>query len=337
MNKRDVVNTILNNKCKITKDRAESFACANIALCKYWGKRDDELNLPVTSSLSISLADLGTKTAISLNPSCDMVFLNNQPVDVNSRFWRRIHDFLELFRPEPDIFFTVDTQNSVPTSAGLASSASGFAALTLALNQLLGWRLESPRLSILARLGSGSACRSLGAGFVEWHAGVQESGMDSFATALPNLWPELRVGIVEICRKDKALSSRNGMRRTVETSDLFAAWPKKVENDLSQLKQAITHQDFTLLGRVAESNALSMHATMFAAWPPVLYWLPETLNIFHRVWSLRQEGLQIYFTIDAGPNVKLLFLRSDEKAVHIQFPGIKVVVPFADDYSSLET
>ena len=328
MNKKDVVNVILKNKYKGTKEPVRRFAPANIALCKYWGKRNQELNLPITSSLSVSLGELGTSTTISLNTSGDEVFLNNQPLDANSQFRVRIRDFLNLFRPEPQVFFSIKTQNSIPTSAGLASSASGFAALTLALNTLFSWHLDRKQLSILARLGSGSACRSIYSGFVEWTAGTLDSGMDSVAEPLTETWPELRVGVLEVSREEKPLSSRDAMQRTLETSKLYGSWPTTSESDLHRLKAGITAKDFSLIGRIAESNALSMHATMIGSWPPILYWLPETVETFRLIWELRRNGLEIYFTIDAGPNIKLLFLAKDSNAVTAQFPNIKIVVPF---------
>ena len=306
------------------KETARSFAAINIALCKYWGKRDEELNLPVTSSLSVSLGSLGTTTTISLNNDYDEIFLNDQITDASSTFFRRVSDFLGLFRPESEVFFSVRTRNNVPTAAGLASSASGFAALTLTLNDLFSWNLYPQELSILARLGSGSACRSIYSGFVEWQAGILASGMDSVAIPLPYTWPELRIGILEISRERKSISSRDAMRQTVKTSTLYSSWPNKVDDDLIHLKDAIASKDIASLGRIAESNALSMHATMIGAWPPVLYWHPETVRYFHKIWQLRSEGLRVYFTVDAGPNIKLLFLHQDSEAVLNQFPGLKV-------------
>ena len=333
MKKGKIVSAILKKKgfSQTIKDKAQAFASVNIALCKYWGKRDDELNLPVTSSLSISLGNLGTTTTLILNKKSDEVFLNNHGVDVNTPFFERIHDFLELFRPEPDIFFSIHTENTIPTAAGLASSASGFAALTLALNKLFSWNLRQQDLSILARLGSGSACRSIYSGFVEWHAGSSESGLDSFAIPLPNRWPEFRIGILEVSREKKNISSRQAMAQTVKTSDLYSLWPKKVKADLIQIKKAIATENFSLLGRIAESNALSMHATMLGAWPPVLYWLPETVDLFHKIWRMRERGLQVYFTIDAGPNIKLLFLQSDTETLKNRFPKLKIISPFANE------
>lgn len=329
MKKSDVVRLVLGGRLRVPrKDSGSAFAPANIALCKYWGKRDEELNLPVTPSLSVSLGELGTHTTVAPHPGQDAVILNDRPLPADSRFAVSVSAYLDLFRPAPDAFFLVRTRNTVPTAAGVASSASGFAALALALDELFGWKLARKDLSILARLGSGSACRSVCGGFVEWHAGSAADGMDCFAEPLDARWPDLRLGLVSVSTEPKAVSSRDGMRRTCATSALYAAWPAKVARDLVLLKQAIAALDFALLGGVAESNALAMHATALAASPPVLYWLPGSVAALHRVWALREEGLQAYITMDAGPNVKLLFLADSTAAVEASFPGIEVTIPF---------
>ena len=332
MKKRDVFLLILaDHSMTPAQPSGIGQAPANIALCKYWGKRNDELNLPVTSSLSVSLGHLGTTTTVSVLPggTVDEVQLNGAPVPAAHAFARGVTDFLDLFRPTPALFYRVETVNTVPTAAGLASSASGFAALTLALDELGAWNLPLPHLSILARLGSGSASRSVYQGFVEWSAGSSEDGMDSLALPVAGTWPELRLGLVKVSIAEKGLSSRHAMKRTVQTSALYETWPAKVDHDLALVKEAIAMRDFLQLGQTAESNALAMHATGLAAWPPVLFWLPETVAVLHRVWKLREAGLNVFVTMDAGPNVKLLFLDSDTEHIHQHFADVEVVAPFA--------
>lgn len=305
-----------------------AFAPSNIALCKYWGKRDATLNLPVNSSLSISLGNLGTRTEIKRSKE-SAVFLNGKMVDPNGSFSIRILEFLDLFRPSlGDVHFEVRTENNIPTAAGLASSASGFAALVLALDDLAGWGLGRKELSMLARLGSGSASRSVCNGFVQWHAGSNSAGTDSFAEPLPQTWPEFRIGILEISDAQKPVGSREGMNRTVETSELYKSWPRQAFVDLETIRVAIDSHDFPLLGKAAEHNALSMHATMLAAWPPLLYLQPETVEQIHKVQRIRAEGLEVYLTIDAGPNIKLLFLEENEAAVSSAFPSLQIIQPF---------
>jgi diphosphomevalonate decarboxylase len=319
--------------------RGEAFAPANIALCKYWGKRDRDLNLPVNSSLSISLGKLGTTTVLKFAKTADRIFLNGKPAP--NDFAARISAYLDLFRKEGQ-FFEVRTKNNIPTAAGLASSASGFAALIKALDQLLGWGFNPRELSMLARLGSGSAARSLYDGFAVWHAGVRADGMDSYAEQFSdawknngvqaqtasNDWKNLRIGILEVSKVRKKTGSTDGMNRTVETSDLYEAWPAQADCDFDELRTAIAAQDFPMLGKTAENNALAMHATMLAAWPPLCYWTPQTLAMMQKVWQVRDDGLELYFTIDAGPNLKLLFLKENQAAVKKLFPKVQIVNPF---------
>ena len=326
--KRDIVARILSGRSTNPEEAGRAFAPANIALVKYWGKRDEELNLPVTSSLSVSLGKLGSEVAIRLGKDADAVILNGQALPPDSSFFRRVTAYLDLFRPDPSTGFHLNARNTIPTAAGFASSASGFAALVRALDQLFGWKLADREHSILARLGSGSACRSVFNGFVEWRAGEAEDGMDSYAEPLAETWPALRMGLVVVSGEEKAIGSRAGMKRTVETSALYKAWPAKVAADLPEVRAAIRERDFHRLGRTAESNALAMHATMTAAWPPLIYWLPESVAAMKRVAALREQELAVYFTMDAGPNLKLLFEQKDTVTVHAAFPDMVEVVPF---------
>ncbi len=331
MKKIEVVRRLLGNRARDpVKERGVAFAPSNIALCKYWGKRNEELNLPVTSSLSISLGSLGTKTTVSLAGRRDVVTLNGKKQPATSEFAQGVSRFLDLVRPHRRAGFRVDTWNSIPTAAGLASSASGFAALAMALDDLFGWRLDRKQMSILARLGSGSASRSVYGGFVEWRAGKKSNGMDSYAALFPRRWSELRVGLLTVSEQKKAVASRAAMRSTKETSPLYAVWPGQVKRDLALVKKAIETRDFDLLGRTAETNALVMHATSLGAWPPVLFWRPESVALMHRIWGLRASGVAIYFTMDAGPNLKLLFLKRDTRAVKKYFPRVKIVDPFGN-------
>ncbi len=329
MNKQQIISRYLPDTLTPV-DHATAFAPSNIALCKYWGKRDKALNLPINGSLSVSLGELGTTTTLRHSTTGeDSVSLNGQALAMDTPFAQKVFAFIELFRREQHLPIAVATVNSIPTAAGLASSASGFAALTLALNDFLQLALPLPVLSAFARMGSGSASRSLYSGFVEWHKGQQTDGMDSFAEPLPAQWADFRVGIVKISSEEKTINSRDGMNRTRETSQLYQQWPAQAERDLCNLRQAIVDQDFPNLGRIAEHNALSMHATMISSWPPVLYWQAESIVAMQRVWALRERGSAVYFTMDAGPNIKLLFLRADEAAVKAAFPAVEVVAPFA--------
>lgn len=323
------VKKILNGAEYRPRDRGVASAPSNIALCKYWGKRDAVLNLPVNSSLSISLGSLGTRTEISVCEGADRVFLNGELSPVDSGFAKRVSAFVDLFRPVlGNTCFDVRTENNIPTAAGLASSASGFAALTKAIDDWAGWGLTRKQLSMLARLGSGSASRSVYDGFVQWYAGSNPDGTDSFAEQLDNVWPEFRIGVLELSSAPKPVGSRDGMNRTVETSTLYKSWPQQAGEDRVTIRAAIDAHDFSLLGKTAERNALSMHATMLAAWPPLLYLQPESIEQIHKVQRVRSDGLDVYLTIDAGPNIKLLFLEENEAAVAAAFRGLQIIKPF---------
>jgi diphosphomevalonate decarboxylase len=311
------------------REQGCAFAPSNIALCKYWGKRNEELNLPVTSSLSISLGDLGAHTTVKPAEK-DRLILNGRELAANDKISERAFAFIDLFRTGTALRLEIDSTINIPVAAGVASSAAGFAALTLALDDLFGWNLAPRQLSILARMGSGSAARSITPGFMLWHAGNDEQGMDSYAEPIQETWPTLRIGLVLLCEGEKAIGSREAMKRTRGTSALYQAWPRKVYEDITAVRHAIETRDIDILGRTAESNALAMHATMLDSWPPVLYWQAETIEVLRKVWALREEDLSLYITMDAGPNVKLLFTEADASAVSEAFPNIQIVTPFAN-------
>lgn len=329
MRKIDVVKGLL-PAAVVAGERGEAFAPSNIALCKYWGKRDRELNLPINASLSVSLAHLGSHTIVTESDTgVDRVVLNGIEQSDDSKFARKVVEFVSLFRGDLQQPVLVNTENNIPTAAGLASSASGFAALMLALNQFYNLNLTDTELSACARMGSGSASRSIFTGFVEWQMGHRDDGMDSHAIVLDKPWPALRIGLVKVTTAEKKVDSRAGMQRTVESAHLYQSWPLQAAADLEKLHLAIGQQDFMLLGETAEQNALSMHATMIASWPPLLYWQPESVAAMHKIWDLRAQGLQVYFTMDAGPNIKLLFQQQDEAALLEAFPELEVVAPFS--------
>jgi diphosphomevalonate decarboxylase len=285
MYKKELISNILGNNFTEPKyAQGNFFAPSNIALCKYWGKRNTELNLPLTSSLSISLGTFGATTHIGITKGTgDEIELNGSPISATSDFAISLKNFLDLFRFERDIYYQIKTDMNIPVGAGLASSACGYAALVGALDQLYGWNLSLSDLSILARLGSGSACRSFWQGFVEWQAGTKADGMDSLGVPLLETWPSLRIGLLIFNPKQKILSSRAAMERTVETSPFYSAWPAKQAKDLQCLKIAIQNQDFQILATTAESNALAMHALMLSASPTVLYSEAQTIAAMHTV------------------------------------------------------
>jgi diphosphomevalonate decarboxylase len=297
-------------------------AGTNIALVKYWGKRDQALNLPATGSLSLTLANFGSETTVRFAPDAeaaeggDRVSLNGAPVEPG--FAERVRRFLDLIRREARVGLPaeVDTRNSVPTAAGLASSASGFAALALAASRAAGMKLSPPELSVLARQGSGSAARSIFGGFVEMAAGEQADGSDACAQPLlpPDAW-DVRLVVAITAEQAKAIGSTEAMERTAQTSPYYAGWLQAVQQDLAAARAASLARDLAELGRVAERSAMRMHACAMAADPPILYWNGATLAAMETVRRLRAAGSSAFFTIDAGPHVKVLCAARDCAAV----------------------
>ncbi|MEM6726923.1 MAG: diphosphomevalonate decarboxylase [Pseudomonadota bacterium] len=307
---------------------AEAFAPSNIALSKYWGKRDAALNLPLNSSLSISLGAWGTRTKVGPADKDQIVF-NGDVLPAGYDFSRKIVRFVERFRRWQRAPLRIETENSIPTAAGLASSASGFAALAKALNGAWQLGLSPEQLSLLSRYGSGSATRSHWQGFARWEKGEAPDGSDSFARGLGVDWPAFRIAIVPVDTGPKAKSSTDGMRHTVETSPLFAPWPARAEADCDAMEAAVRARDFATLGPLVEANALAMHATMMAARPALAYLKAGSWRVLEALWAARDQGLAAYATMDAGPNIKLVFEAQSTDDVLSLYPSSEVIDPFA--------
>jgi diphosphomevalonate decarboxylase len=313
----------------MSKEEASAFAPVNIALVKYWGKRNEELNLPVTSSLSISLGNYGATTSVKIiDAPVDQVLLDNQFVPNTDSFYTRVVKFLELIRNKfnlGNMRFQVKTHSNLPIAAGLASSASGFAALSLALNKLFAKNLSLEELSKLARRGSGSAARSVYQGFALWQAGQSPDGQDSFAYPINYTWPKLRIGLLIFNATKKATSSTQAMQATTKTCPFYKLWPQIVDEHLQIMLTAIKNHDFITLGSIAETNALYMHSMMQATIPPTIYANEHTLQCIKKIWELRSLGLNIYFTQDAGPNLKLIYLDEDSSLIKQHFAAYQLI------------
>ncbi|MGZ3426616.1 MAG: diphosphomevalonate decarboxylase [Polyangia bacterium] len=287
--------------------RAVARANTNIALVKYWGKRDARLNLPAVGSLSLTLDGLSTRTTVTFDGKLerDTLVLNGAPAD--ERAVGRISKFLDLVRERAGVRgrAAVDSSNDFPTAAGLASSASAFAALAVAATHAAGLKLSDRELSILARRGSGSAARSIFGGFAEMHRGERADGEDSFAEPIVTDW-DVRLVIAATTQGPKATLSTDGMRHTAETSPYYDAWVKMSARDLETARNAIARRDLAALGEVTEASCLSMHASAMAARPAVLYFVGATIEGYRTIQELRRAGVPAWFTCDAGPHVKAL-------------------------------
>ena len=303
--------------------RAVAVAHPNVALVKYWGKRARAGNLPATGSLSLVLGGLATETSVHFDPalSRDCVLLDGRE---DPETTARVTACLDLLRLEAGVtaWAVVESRNDFPTGAGLASSASGFAALVTAGAGALGLQLAPQRLAEIARLGSGSAPRSLLGGVVLLTN--RDATTVCAQIAAPADWP-LHVVVAVTALGPKAISSRAGMAQSEQTSPYYDAWVQTHGGDLDAGLSAVRARDFPALAEIAEHNCLKMHAVMMTTRPPLLYWTPATLACLHRIQTLRRDGAPVFFTVDAGPQVKAVCLPlvADEVAAALaNLPGV---------------
>ena len=299
----------------LNKNKKWVRAYTNIAFIKYWGKKNEELILPQNNSLSLTLDAFYTDTNVTFDSELteDILLLDDEIQDEKSLNKAKV--ILDLVREMAAIkdYAKIESINHVPTAAGLASSASGLAALAGAASLAAGLDLTKTELSRLARRGSGSASRSIYGGFAEWQQGTSDE--DSFAIPIDDA--EWDIGMIFIIVDDakKEVSSTEGMRRVVETSPYYDGWVSSTEIDLADIKVAIAEQDLIKVGEIAERSALKMHALNLSANPPFNYWTPESLVAMEKVQELRNQGYPVYLTMDAGPNVKLICKASQMKDI----------------------
>lgn len=291
--------------------KAKARAPANIALIKYWGKRDNRLNLPQGPSLSVTLSSLFTITSVFFDPELkeDRFILNGI---VSSP--EKVSKFLDLLRQIAGVKWgaVVESHNSFPTAQGLASSASGFAALTLASANALGLKLPFEVVVSLARQGSGSAPRSLISGYVEVIPGTMEDGSDYKVLQVADQHHlEINLIIVVVRGYEKKVSSRDGMERTRLSSPFYQPFISSTYEDIVVLKRAIVGRDFNTMGRVTERSCFRMHGAIMGCDPPLVYFSPTTLRVIDMVRGLREDGCLAYVTIDAGPHVVVLVQKKD--------------------------
>ena len=285
---------------------ATAQASPNIALIKYWGNQDDNLRLPVNGSISMNLDGLSARTQVTLKPELDhdSLLLNTKPmsgVPLN-----RVIRFLDLVRhlAGVSLFAEVISENNFPTGAGIASSAAAFAALSLAATKAIGLELSEMDLSLLARRGSGSACRSVPGGFVEWKTGTNECDSYAFSFAPPDYW-DLVDCIAVVESNPKLISSTDG-HRLAHTSPLQVARIYDSPRRLDLCRQAILSRDFDALADIIELDSNMMHSVMMTSTPALFYWAPATIGLMKAIPRLRKEGLPVCYTVDAGPNVHVL-------------------------------
>jgi diphosphomevalonate decarboxylase len=301
-------------------------AHSNIALCKYWGKSDTERNLPAVPSLSLTLAALRTTTSVAFDGALgeDAFQLNGERAPREAAL--RMHALLERVRTESGRSerAQVSSVNDFPTAAGLASSASGFAALALAARHAAGLDCAPEKVSALARASSVSAARSVFGGFVTLEAGAAHAA--PFAAAAAH---ELCMVVALTRRGPKAIGSTRGMLHTQETSPYYESWCATAPLIYSAVREQLVGGNLVAVGESVEQSALMMHASMLAARPALVYLAPATLAAMQCVYELRQRGTFAYFTMDAGPHVKVLTRLAERASVRAALeavPGVYEVI-----------
>ena len=278
----------------------------NIAFIKYWGNTDHNLRIPQNGSISMNLGKLWTKTCVEFNPDYikDELYINHEKA--NDIFHSRVTKFLDIIRHMADkkLYAKIRSVNNFPIGAGIASSASAFAALALAATNALQMNLSEKDLSILARKGSGSASRSIPSGFVEWVAGDSDTTSYSFSLFPPKHW-DLVDCVAVIQSKHKQTGSMQG-HSYADTSPIQSARVADAARRLEDCKTALVEKDFDKLAHISEMDSNLLHAVMLTSKPILMYWEPGSVKLMKAVTELRKKGMPIFYTLDAGPNVHLI-------------------------------
>ncbi|ELY5747550.1 diphosphomevalonate decarboxylase [Streptococcus iniae] len=301
---------------------------ANIAIIKYWGKEDHDIMMPSTSSISLTLENMYTETALSFLPNtatADEFYIDGHKQDAKEH--AKISAILDQFRLDKTQYVKVETHNDMPTAAGLSSSSSGLSALVKACNLLFKTGFNQEELAQKAKFASGSSSRSFFGPIAAW---------DKDSGAIYKVETDLKLAMIMLVLKDskKAISSRDGMKLCRETSTTFDKWIKDSEEDYQNMLRYLKDNDFEKVGILTEKNALAMHDTTRTASPSFSYLIPESYQAMERVKSLRKKGYQCYFTMDAGPNVKVLCLEKDLQTLSSIFEkDYKVIVSKTKDPS----
>lgn len=300
--------------------KATAEAPSNLAFVKYWGKRDNGLRLPTNNSISVNLSDASTITSVEFDPDLkeDKLTIRNNTKPIEPEFSKRVFKHIDRIRNLSGYTHraNIQTRNTFPSGVGIASSASGFAALTVAACAALELKLSTKELSELARLGSGSACRSIPDGFTEWIACDEEQRSYAIELASPSHW-DIQIITVIVSNQTKQISSTIG-HDLAKTSPFFQTRISAMPVRLETLRSALLEREFQIFGRQTELEAISFHTIAMTSpmqtasgWNSgIYYWLPESLEIMLAVQNWRSGGLEVYFTLDAGPTVHLLCLRN---------------------------
>lgn len=305
-----------------------ALAHPNIAFIKYWGNLDNSLRLPVNGSISMNLDRLFTRTTVSFDSAKrDSLSINKQ--EVTGKGLDRVSYILDLVRKMANINERADvtSENNFPAGAGIASSAAAFAALALASSRAAGLTLSEAQLSVLARRGSGSASRSIPAGFVEWQMGKSEEDSYAFSIAPVDHWNLVDcVAIVNSFHKKTGSTEGHAIAGTSPLQNVRVEdAPRRIEI----CRNAILKKDFEAFANIIEHDSDMMHSVMMTSNPPLMYWQSATVEIFHQVREWRADGLPVGYTVDAGANVHVICLGEYAKEVERrlrEIPGVSNVL-----------
>ncbi|MCY4095400.1 MAG: diphosphomevalonate decarboxylase [Gammaproteobacteria bacterium] len=296
---------------------ATAYAHPNIALVKYWGKSDDELNIPATPSLAITLGDLRTTSHVEESAS-EVVVLDGEVVND-----AKLERWLELVRKQYDLpLLHIESSSDFPASSGLASSASGFAALTVAISNAFDLGLSLEDQCDWARLGSGSAARSIHGGFVALEPEEDTCRVSQVLDA--SAW-DLSIVIAITSDRAKTTGSTAGMTASRDASPFYDGWLRATMEAFDQCLVAVRDKDFDTLARIAEASCRQMHALMLSTEPALIYWNAATLNCIEAVTGMHEDGIKVFYTIDAGSHLKAVCEADAESHVSERLSGIEGV------------
>lgn len=306
--------------------KATAIAPSNIAFIKYWGKKDERLRLPENGSISMNLSNLLTTTTVefSLKFKSDEMIIDGKKE--SSVGLNRVIEQLDRIRKIASIKdrAKIISKNNFPRGTGLSSSASGFAALTLAASSATGLKFSEKELSILARQGSGSACRSIPDGFVEWLDGYTSETSYSISIFPENHWNLIDVTVITSLDKKDVLTTEG--QKLAESSPFFKLRLKEINKKIKKCKELIKAKKFTEFGELIESEALELHSIMLTSKPALIYWLPMTITLMKAVRQWRSEGVKVYFTINTGQNIHFITEEENREKLINKLKDIKGVL-----------
>ncbi|MBF0714226.1 diphosphomevalonate decarboxylase [Gemella sp. GH3] len=283
-----------------------SIGYANIALVKYWGKKSKNPVLPFNPNISLRLDSLYSKTKIEKSSSgYDEFYINDKKQ--SDKEVSKIINFIDKFVPSKRERIKIISYNTVPTAAGLSSSSSGTMALVIACNEYFKLNKSTEQLIKIAKEGSGSSCRS----FFKMASWLEDGTVKEIKCNL-----DLAMFILVVSEDIKEISSREAMERCVKTSTNFKEWTETAKKDFDSMISAIEENNFTKIGKITESNALAMHSTTKCATPSFSFLTEESYEAMDIVKKIRNSGIECYFTMDAGPNVKVLYQKKDHDKLY---------------------